>query len=81
MRLMLLPLTLLSLLSVAQAQFGFFDQMFGGGGHHHQEPQNVPSDPGAYQQNYMGSYCDKYLCPDTLGASLPKLWLLPAITS
>lgn len=48
-------ITLLSLFSLATAQFGFFDQMFGGhdGGHHHhhhhQQPQNNPSDASHYR--------------------------------
>lgn len=40
-----------------QAQFGFFDQMFGGGGsghQHHQQQQNVRSDAQWYQQQYEG---------------------------
>ncbi|GAB0137029.1 Long chronological lifespan protein 2 [Epichloe bromicola] len=51
----------LSLLSLASAQFGFFDQMFGGdGGHeHHQHQQRQ-------QQQNNPTICDKYLCPDTL---------------
>ncbi|KAI1813771.1 hypothetical protein GGS20DRAFT_462381 [Poronia punctata] len=56
--------------TVAQAQFGFFDQMFGGGGGGGQEqqrqPQNVPSDPSIYQNNFERLHCDNYLCPDTL---------------
>jgi hypothetical protein len=70
MRFFSLPFALVSLIGVAHAQFGFFDQMFGGGhqGHHHHQPQNVPSDSNAYMHNYMNSYCDNYLCPDTLGA-------------
>ncbi|KEZ39077.1 hypothetical protein SAPIO_CDS10462 [Scedosporium apiospermum] len=62
---------LLALTGAASAQFGFFDHMFGGHdghGHHHQQQrqQNVPSDSSVYQHNYKSSYCDKYLCPDTL---------------
>ncbi|KAG5982468.1 Long chronological lifespan protein 2 [Claviceps digitariae] len=72
---MRLLITLLSLFSLATAQFGFFDQMFGGhdGGHshhhhhhHHQQPQNNPSDASHYQGQFEQSICDKYLCPDTL---------------
>ncbi|KAL2111269.1 hypothetical protein VUR80DRAFT_10336 [Thermomyces stellatus] len=62
-------LVLLALVSVATAQFGgFFDQMFGGHGHggQQQRPKNVPSDASSYRHNYGSSYCDKYLCPDTL---------------
>lgn len=47
--------TALMLAMGAQAQFGFFEQMFSGGQQqqqHHQGPQNVPSDPSWYQQNY-----------------------------
>ncbi|KAH6692538.1 hypothetical protein F5X68DRAFT_259181 [Plectosphaerella plurivora] len=60
-----LPLVMLAIISTAQAQFGFFDQMFGG---HQQErkPQNVPSDSAAYRNQYDNSYCEHYLCPDTL---------------
>jgi len=60
-----LALLLLALASATSAQFGFFEHMFGGQ-EHHRQPQNVPSDSGAYRQNYDNSYCDKYLCPDTL---------------
>ncbi|KAG6032664.1 Long chronological lifespan protein 2 [Claviceps citrina] len=62
----------LSLFSLATAQFGFFDQMFGGHneghGHHqhHQQPQNNPSDASHYTSQFEQSVCDKYLCPDTL---------------
>lgn len=43
----------LLLLSVASAQFQFFEQMFQGGQQQQrQEPQNVPSDSSWYQQNY-----------------------------
>lgn len=44
----------LSLLSLANAQFGgFFDQMFNNGGREHRtEPQNNPSDASLYQNNY-----------------------------
>ncbi|KAI1078682.1 hypothetical protein F5B20DRAFT_546911 [Whalleya microplaca] len=65
----LFSVLLLALLSsVARAQFGFFEQMFGGGGqqHHQQPPQNVPSDSSIYQSNFERMHCDKYLCPDTL---------------
>lgn len=39
------------MVSVAQAQFNFFDHMFGGGQQQqgHQGSQNVPSDSGRYQ--------------------------------
>ncbi|KAI0376495.1 hypothetical protein F5Y04DRAFT_266170 [Hypomontagnella monticulosa] len=62
----LLLLALLS--SVAQAQFGFFDQMFGGGGQQQQQrqPQNVPSDSSIYRNNFERMHCENYLCPDTL---------------
>ncbi|KAI1505793.1 hypothetical protein F5X99DRAFT_415841 [Biscogniauxia marginata] len=68
-----LPILLLTFLfsSIASAQFGFFEQMFGGsgGGHAHQEqqrPQNVPSDSAIYRSNFDRMHCDNYLCPDTL---------------
>lgn len=60
-----LPLILLALVSTAQAQFGFFEQMFGGQ-QQERKPQNVPSDSGAYRNQYDHSYCEQYLCPDTL---------------
>ncbi|KAI0533796.1 hypothetical protein GGR58DRAFT_516655 [Xylaria digitata] len=64
-------LVLLAVLSsVARAQFGFFDQMFGGGGQQAQQqqqrPQNVPSDSSFYQSSFERMHCDNYLCPDTL---------------
>ena len=43
---------LLSLLPLATAQFGFFEQMFGGQeghGHGHQQPRNNPSDANNYR--------------------------------
>ena len=44
---------LLLFLSVASAQFQFFEQMFQGGQQQQRhEPQNVPSDSSWYQQNY-----------------------------
>ncbi|KAI1808233.1 hypothetical protein F4811DRAFT_501619 [Daldinia bambusicola] len=56
--------------SLAHAQFGFFDQMFGGGGgggqQQRQQPQNVPSDSSIYRSNFDRMHCDNYLCPDTL---------------
>ncbi|RFU35309.1 hypothetical protein B7463_g1064, partial [Scytalidium lignicola] len=59
----------LMLAAGAQAQFGFFEQMFNGGQQQqqHQEPQNVASDSNWYQQNYDNAHCSNYLCPDTLG--------------
>ncbi|KGO65314.1 hypothetical protein PITC_015820 [Penicillium italicum] len=60
---------LLLLVSVAQAQFNFFDQMFGGGEQQQrqqQRSQNVPSDSDRYQQMWSGAQCDHYLCPGTL---------------
>ncbi|KAI1086741.1 hypothetical protein F5B19DRAFT_478055 [Rostrohypoxylon terebratum] len=61
-------LALLSFLSLASAQFGFFDQMFGGGQQQQQrqQPQNGPSDPSIYQNNFNRLHCNNYLCPDTL---------------
>ncbi|CRG87267.1 Phospholipid scramblase family protein C343,06c [Talaromyces islandicus] len=46
---------LLLLVSTAQAQFQFFEQMFGGGGHggHHGE-QEAPSDSSWYQRTWEG---------------------------
>ncbi|KAI1157451.1 hypothetical protein F5B18DRAFT_645038 [Nemania serpens] len=60
---LLLPL----LASLAQAQFGFFDQMFGGQQQQQQQQQqqNVPSDSSIYQNNFERLHCDNYLCPDT----------------
>ncbi|KAG9252184.1 uncharacterized protein F5Z01DRAFT_235315 [Emericellopsis atlantica] len=61
----------LSLLALANAQFGgFFDQMFGDAPNHGQGQQqrhsNNPSDAGLYRQRHDQALCDKYLCPDTL---------------
>jgi len=62
-----IPLFVFALLGSVNAQFGFFDQMFGGGGHpQQQQPQNVPSDSSWYRGNVEKAHCDKYLCPDTL---------------
>ncbi|KAI1414451.1 hypothetical protein F5Y13DRAFT_16323 [Hypoxylon sp. FL1857] len=64
-----LHLLLFALLSsLANAQFGFFDQMFGGGQQQQQQrqPQNVPSDSSIYRNNFDHMHCDNYLCPDTL---------------
>lgn len=57
---MRLIITLISMFTLAQAQFGFFDQMFGGGqeqhqqhhGHGHGQRGNVPSDANMYRQRY-----------------------------
>ena len=52
---LLVSVVLLSLALVGnvQAQFGFFDQMFGGGHQQQQQqPQDVPSDSGPYRANY-----------------------------
>ncbi|OJJ48459.1 hypothetical protein ASPZODRAFT_1600509 [Penicilliopsis zonata CBS 506.65] len=59
---------LLLLASVAQAQFQFFENMFGGHRQEHarQEPQNVASDSSWYQKNWEGARCNNYLCPGTL---------------
>lgn len=61
-------LAILSFTSLASAQFGFFDQMFGGGQQQQQrqQPQNGPSNPSIYQNNFNRLHCDNYLCPDTL---------------
>lgn len=44
------------LVSVAQAQFNFFEQMFGGGEQQRpqQQSQNAPSDSSRYQQMWNG---------------------------
>ncbi|KAI8947885.1 hypothetical protein F4801DRAFT_488199 [Xylaria longipes] len=65
------PITLLLFAiftSFAQAQFGFFDQMFGGNQQQQQQqrPQNGPSDSSLYQTNFERLHCENYLCPDTL---------------
>ena len=60
-------LAFLSLLALANAQFGgFFDQMFGqqGGQQHHQQ-QNNPSDASHYRQRYDGCKSPP-LIPDLL---------------
>ncbi|KAF4975695.1 hypothetical protein FZEAL_7550 [Fusarium zealandicum] len=61
---------LLSLLSLANAQFGgFFDQMFGQQGdheHHQAQQQQNPSDASHYRHHHENSVCNNYLCPDTL---------------
>lgn len=46
--------TLFLLASMAQAQFQFFEQMFGGGGgpRQQQPAQDEPSDPSWYQKNW-----------------------------
>jgi hypothetical protein len=56
---MQLLIALLSFFALANAQFGFFDQMFGGGGGHHQEQrsQNNPSDARHYQHQYTHCKC------------------------
>ncbi|ATY60104.1 hypothetical protein CCM_02523 [Cordyceps militaris CM01] len=68
---MRLLIAFFSLFSLAYAQFGFFDQMFGQqeqhhGGHHHHQQQNNPSDASQYHARYEASVCDNYLCPDSL---------------
>ncbi|KAH8880560.1 hypothetical protein GQ53DRAFT_533858 [Thozetella sp. PMI_491] len=61
---------LFAFLGSAQAQFGFFEQMFGGQQqqqqHHQHQAQNAPSDSTIYRQQFERVHCDKYLCPDTL---------------
>lgn len=49
----------LLLVATAQAQFQFFEQMFGGARqeHHQQEQQNVPSDSSWYQRHWEGGMC------------------------
>ncbi|KAJ5874700.1 uncharacterized protein N7529_003130 [Penicillium soppii] len=57
------------LVSVAQAQFNFFDQMFGNGEQQQrqqQRSQNAPSDSARYQQMWREAQCENYLCPGTL---------------
>ncbi|CAL5871369.1 uncharacterized protein PFLUO_LOCUS5619 [Penicillium psychrofluorescens] len=56
------------LASVAQAQFNFFEQMFGGnqGQERQQQNQNSPSDSSRYQNAWGQSKCSHYLCPGTL---------------
>lgn len=72
------PLSLLLLAlftSLAQAQFGFFDQMFNGQQQQQQQqPQNGPSDSSLYQTNFERIHCDNYLCPDTLGKCYRRAW-------
>ncbi|KID85719.1 hypothetical protein MGU_07027 [Metarhizium guizhouense ARSEF 977] len=68
---MQLLILLMSLFAMATAQFGFFDQMFGGHDaheqqHHQHQQRNNPSDAGHYRSQFEQSYCDNYLCPDTL---------------
>ncbi|KAF7586755.1 Long chronological lifespan protein 2 [Aspergillus hancockii] len=59
--------SLVLLASVAQAQFQFFEHMFGGGHQDQQQgAQNEPSDSSRYQNMWNSVQCDKYLCPDTL---------------
>lgn len=45
---------LLMVVAVAQAQFGFFDHMFGANQQHHEQAgaHNVPSDSGRYRQSW-----------------------------
>lgn len=66
----LLTTTILLLSSVANAQFGFFDQMFnqGGGqqqghGHRQQQKQNVPSDSAWYRENYGNGMFKQIITP------------------
>lgn len=61
-----LTLLLFALLGAVQAQFGFFEQMFGGQQQQQQRPQNAPSDSGIYRQQFERTHCENYLCPDTL---------------
>ncbi|KAK3117451.1 Long chronological lifespan protein 2 [Teratosphaeriaceae sp. CCFEE 6253] len=56
---------LLLLILPVNAQFQFFEHMFGGQ-QQQQQPQNAGSDSAWYQQQYEGATCDKYLCPHTL---------------
>lgn len=45
---------LVTVVAVAQAQFGFFDHMFGANQQYHEQAgdHNVPSDSGRYQQSW-----------------------------
>ena len=61
-----------ALVGSAQAQFGFFEQMFGGQQQQQQQAQNVPSDANNYRANYDRLPCSNYLCPDTLGMHTQK---------
>ncbi|KAI9933334.1 Long chronological lifespan protein 2 [Aspergillus wentii] len=56
------------MVSVAQAQFQFFEHMFGGGNQQEQQrqAQNSPSDSSRYQRSWESSQCNKYLCPGIL---------------
>lgn len=51
----------LLLASLAQAQFQFFEHMFGGGGpqqeHRHAGSQNTPSDSSRYQKQWETGGC------------------------
>ncbi|EED18061.1 conserved hypothetical protein [Talaromyces stipitatus ATCC 10500] len=60
--------TLFLLISTAQAQFQFFEQMFGGGGAQqgHPHEQEASSDSAWYQRTWEGAHCTRYLCPGTL---------------
>lgn len=52
---MQLLIAFMSLLSLATAQFGFFDQMFGKDGQHHgqqQQQSNNPSDASQYHSRF-----------------------------
>ncbi|KAJ5182894.1 hypothetical protein N7492_000510 [Penicillium capsulatum] len=59
---------LVLLVSVANAQFNFFEHMFGGNQQQQRNagPQNVPSDSSRYQNAWDQSHCSNYLCPGTL---------------
>lgn len=46
---------LILLCTSVQAQFGFFEQMFGGGRDHEEPQQEASSDSSWYQRNYDGS--------------------------
>ncbi|KAJ5238974.1 hypothetical protein N7468_003593 [Penicillium chermesinum] len=57
------------LVTVAQAQFNFFDHMFGGNQQqqrHQGGSGNAPSDSGRYQHMWAQAQCSNYLCPGTL---------------
>ncbi|KAH8702286.1 hypothetical protein BGW36DRAFT_405094 [Talaromyces proteolyticus] len=59
--------SLFLLMTAVQAQFQFFEQMFGGNQQHgHQGEQEAASDSSWYQRTWEGAHCTRYLCPGTL---------------
>lgn len=72
------------LVSVAQAQFNFFEHMFGGNQQQqqqHQDSQNMPSDSGRYQNmwrqgefwNILLREVPVLLTPDSIDSSMQQL--------